>query len=375
VTTQAPSAVKNARLPEEEEPSTSPVRLRRPIPAARRQPGEDVAPRALEDPDAYDAEESITTRGPAVPVYEDDSVTALAPVTRPAPRTPGDAPSPAPDDGMDGTTRRVAKRESLPSVAPADGEVESITTRAPGHLTNMLRVIATPDDALDDEPPENKTAVMPNAPVKPAGGAPSTGAMRAARPIVSGSSGPAGARAAAIADFREPSSDSGLRVARAEPPSGDHASLSALMPGSMVHHHDQAMGAPLGGGDVRGRDASPAAFPIAEQGMGRGPARALHPSLREPDFGAPSKKPRYGLLVGLVAVLSFAIPLVLFLWLQQGALDASDVTPRAASEVLPDLVARGDSTRSKTTKVAPSATTQQHSGPPGGRGPWSPRRR
>lgn len=403
VTTQAPSAVKNARLPEQDdEPKTSPpARLSpppKPIPAAGRRPGDDAppftVPSVASDEDAYDADESVTTRGPAVPEYEDDSVTAQAPVARAAaPHTPialGVPPAlDTLDDGTDGTTKRVAKRAQVPAPG-ARGEAddadledaESITTQAPGHLTNMLRVIATPEDAIEgDDSAENKTAVMLGAPVKPVG-ASSAGALRAARPILTGSSGlPSGAHAAALADLREPSSDSGLRVARAEVPSGDHASLSALMSGPVALQPDHVGGTPSAHSDLRSiRDASPAAFANTEQAFNASPHPQGGPqsSLRELDFGASGKKPRYGLLVGLVAVLSFTIPLVLFLWLQQG-MAADDALPRTPSEVAPDLVGRGDSARPRATKGgAPTPSTPPSQAPANGggnRGPWFPRRR
>ena len=208
---------------------------------------------------------------------------------------------------------------------------------------------------------------MLNAPVKPMNAPSSGGSLRAARPLIAGSAGQAGsARAAAIADLREPSSDSGLRVARAEAQSGDHASLAMLMAaGPMMHHHERGSGALPAHGDIHGnRDAGPVAFGNAEHAFH---AHGGQPSLREIDFNPAGKKPRYGLLVGLVAVLSFAIPLILFLWLHQGA-DDDEMPPRSASEVAPDLVGRGDPTRVKATKPPPPPHTS-------GGGKWLPRRR
>lgn len=394
VTTQAPSAVKNARLPEQDdEPKTSPpARLSpasKPIPAAGRRPGEDP-PYTLPTPavggdDAYDADESVTTRGPAVVGYEDDSVTAQAPVARPrAPQTPIALGMPPTFD--DGATKKPPNRGQLGGPMPTarlpseheSEETESITTEAPGHLTNMLRVIATPEEPLAalelDDFAENKTAVMLGAPVKPAG-APSAGSIRAGRPMLTGSHGPGGARAAALADLREPTSDSGLRVARAEMPSGDHASPSALMAGPGVHPSDRRSGAQPA--DLRHlRDASPAAFASTEQAFNTPGSPVQQPGMREYDFGATVNKPRYGLLVGLVAALSFTIPLVLFLWLQQAMVE--EVPPRTTSEVAPDLVARGDSARPRAIRGgAPSATPSAQTPPMnhGGRPPWFPRRR
>ncbi|MCW5833523.1 MAG: hypothetical protein KIS78_14060, partial [Labilithrix sp.] len=189
VTALTPSIV-SARLPEEDEPRTSPPgRLPPPTPAAGRRPGED-APRAAADDeeDAYDAEESITTRGPVVAEYEDDSVTAQAPVTRLTPLAPPALTRPPTFDA--GAAKSPPPREHAPApraVMPSESdEGESITAQAPGHLTNMLRVIATPDDTIEgDESAANKTAVMLNAPVKPMHA--TSGSLRAARPVVSGS--------------------------------------------------------------------------------------------------------------------------------------------------------------------------------------------
>ncbi|MBX3206101.1 MAG: hypothetical protein KF764_13600 [Labilithrix sp.] len=381
VTTQTPSAVLHALLPEDEPRKAPPGRPPQPIPAAGRRPGEDapyaVASAAAEDEDAYDAEESVTTRGPVLAGYDDDdSVTAQAPVTRPnalAPLAPAALAQPPTIDDRGGSSKKPQpKRQEHAPRAPAESdpdEVESITAQAPGHLTNMLRVIASPDDAIeDDEPPDNKTAVMLNAPVKPMHS--TSGSLRAARPVMSGAGQSGSARAAAIADLREPSSDSGLRVARAEAPSGDHASQNAMMAAGPMMHGERGSGAQPAFGDLRtNRDVPPSAFANTEQAFH--PPHGAHPQgMREFDFNGAGKKPRYGLLVGLVALLSFAIPLVLFLWLHQDSVDESP--PRSASEVTPDLVGRADTPRVRAPKSVPPAAS---SAPRGGRAPWFPRRR
>lgn len=406
VTALTPSVV-SARLPEEDEPRTSPPgRLPPPTPAAGRRPGEDppaAARSAAEDDeeDAYDAEESVTTRGPVVADYEDDSVTAQAPVTlltSPTPLALALPPSLLDGGGKAATTRDggagkaasllaggagkpPSPRDRAPAArAPLSSETdegESITAQAPGHLTNMLRVIASPDDAIEgDESADNKTAVMLNAPVKPLHA--TSASLRAARPVASGAGQSGSARAAAIADLREPSSDSGLRVARAEAPSGDHVSFGA-MPAGAMQHHERASGPHPAFGDLRtNRDRSPGAFANTEQAFhashGPLPHPGAHPhAMRDVDFDGAGKMPRYGLLVGLVAILSFAIPLVLFLWLHQ---DADDAQPRSATEVSSDLVERKDESRAKAPKGAPPAASS--SAPPpsnGGRGHSGPRRR
>lgn len=298
VTTRTPSALRNVRLPD---PTV----------------GDD-------DKDAYDADESVTTRGPAVADFEDDNVTAQGP--RPAPRAaiPLGARPTLPDEA-DAALKRAAERAH-----DFEEDIESVTTRAPGQLTNMLRVIATPEEPLEgDEPLDNKTAVMPGAPARasPSG---DVGALQRARSIAAGSGG---ARGAALAELREPSSDSGLRLARGDAPSGDQAVM--VVPGVP----------PLS---------------IQTFNTRHGPL-----SPQELEFGAAVKRPRYGLLVVTVAIFSFAIPLALFLWLQQGMVE--DAPPRVAAEVEPDRVPRGDPARPRATKAPPpptSATTTSRGGRP-----------
>ncbi len=410
---QAASTTQEQAAPDEDdEPKTSPP-LAAPIPAAGRRPSDPGDFYANSD----DSEDSVTTRGPALnpEEYEDDSVTAQGPVTRaPTQQSPAllaalELP-PSLEEGTEGTTKKVAKRNQIipktllspaaPEELPADTEKGSITAEAPGPLTNMLRVIATPGDDSgsgaivkdDDLEEENKTAVMLGAPVKPGAPAGSSRGLRAATQLSSGSGGGGGARAAAIADLREPSSDSGLRVARAEEPSGDHASLDALF-GVNGAKHDSGVGPALvdhGSANMKSRDGSPSPFantekafppmnmpgsashiPVPGNGAAALDARASAHNL---DFAATLKKPRYGLLVGFVAVLSITIPLVLFLWLKSAGENAMARTP---SEVVSDPVPRGDPARAKGKPGASGAPSGSHSGRGGGSsggGGWSIRR-
>src|SRR5205085_11056208 len=114
-------------------------------------------------------------------------------------------------------TKRVRAKDSEKHAA--EDEQDSITAAAPGHLTNMLRVIASPtasdpgadDEDYDEDPLQAHTQVMLNAPVKPVHHGRRGGASAAAK--------------------LEPTSESGLRVANghdANGVTGDRASLGAL---------------------------------------------------------------------------------------------------------------------------------------------------
>jgi hypothetical protein len=358
VTTQAPSPVAGGRLPDEDEPETSPPMLAPPSPSAGRIAA--TAARGADGPkgDAYD-DESVATRGPVIGEY-DDSVTAQAPVTRASAQLPAALQHPPTFDETDGTTKRVAKHDQVPLApgldARADADPGSVTSEAPH--PNMVRVLSVPTTGLEGDPlddsAEVRTAVMIHAPPRPAGAAPS-GASRVARaPVIA--SGPLGGGLAAIADLRsdlrEPASDSGLRVARAEAPSGDHASLGAIMAGTALGPTERAdRGSGPGPVDSALREA-PRMNPYGSLDQAAfGPTRGPQPSQREPDF-AGGKKPRYGLVVGVVAVLSFAIPLLLFLWLHSNAV--IEVLPREPAEVAPDPVRRADTPRPKASSAKPA---------------------
>jgi hypothetical protein len=358
--------------PEPPEPPAPPAVLppprRAPVPAAGRPPPA-PAREALVD-DAYQADESVTTRAPVVSAYSDESVTALSPVVPPARRAPRALP-----DETDGTTKKVARRGRVRDEEP------SITPQASGHLTHMLRIIAAAEeplpavDPLEEDDAENRTALMAQAPEQPgrARSLPS-GPARAARPqVLSGR--PSGAsRAAAIADLRADvgevsSSDSGLRIAQAEAPSADHASA----PGPI--RVDPAGRPPSGGMPVN-------AFARTEYDVA--PPRLAEPvavaplPLRQIEFGSPIQKgPRYGLMVAVVAMLSFLIPVGLFLWLRPSEPDVPSPPP---SEVATDHVGRGDPPRARASASArPSAAPPPpppHVAPaPAPKGPWSTKRK
>jgi len=297
-------------------------------------------------PETYDEEESVTTQAPAVP-----SAVIDAAINK-APRGVADAML---DDGTDGTTQRVKKTREAARSSPADSEAESITTQAPGPLTNILRVIASgsspglDNDELptfaDDEPPENRTAVMANAPLKRvmaelASSSPLPAIRPTGGPLIHGAAAPR----------LEPSSESGLRVTRSA--EVERASLGAL---GLA-------------GDRNGRSSGvgPHANAIASDGsMGSPMDRAQmnadgvfpsQPSVHDVDLG---KGPRYGLLVAIVGVLSIAVPVTLFLVLHHSA-DGPAVagTPsEPASEIEKHDGTRVKAVRGKNGQMtAPSAS-------------------
>lgn len=411
VTTQAPSAVVGGRLPEEEqdEPKTSPpLRMPPPIPAAGRSPFDEPPIRSAaatqakaeeDDDDAYNVEDSVTTRGPAIPDFRlDDSVTADSPVVDHPPESSGRWPSPvgarvatmsqalgippknaaglppAIEDGTEGTTNRFAGQQG-PHTSPSPGAAAAnkkapprpaATLASPAALNLPPKVGAAADEDEDDLHEDNRTAVMLGAPVKPNG---PSGSARAARPQMAGgmthlSAGVA--RAQAPAD--KASSESGLRVAPHEqhqppppPPTDERASLGAMMAGALHANHANQASQDRGSGVAPREYPSqplpllqphqvqhhypasepnlalgatiPATSPLMAQQMGTALPMSQMPQMQQYDFASTIKKPRYGLLVGLVALLSFAIPLVLFLWLHQ---NAQEPYIRAPAEVASD---------------------------------------
>lgn len=358
----------------------------------------ETSPRAAPRPAAgsdYEPEDSITTRGPAVDYADegDDSVTAQAPLV---PKkliaevvAQGGKIVPLPDaieDGTEGTTQRVRKSKlDAASASPADEEAESITTQAPGPLTNMLRVIASDarpssagddeDEAYDDDLPENRTAVMANAPMRLAaegvvaesagGGGPGVaGGIRPTGPVLPmpqpHDGRGQGARAVAAPQL-QPSSESGLRVAR--PNTGEErASLGVL------GVHDGARNSGIS------RSASPTggSGPHAMSGGLHDPPYGPSPlSLHDVDLG---KGPRYGLIVAIVALISVAVPVTLYVVLSSPRGDEGPVATPA--EVVKDFQ-KHDGPRQKYDKSKPppaaasasASGSASHKGPPP-RGPF-----
>ena len=308
-----------------------------------------------------DEDESVTARGaPGAEPYVDDSITTQAPNVPPeilhAAIKAAEAAG-ALDDTSASSTQKV-KKPARTGSSPADEEAESITTQAPGLVTNMLRVIASgssPELAKgtaaapidDDDGPENRTAVMANAPLKRViADVESNARLPAIRPTGGPlSHGPMGAAAPRL----EPSSASGLRVARTGSGSNERASLGQLI-----------------SADARHSGALPASAALAEGGAqldsrGHGPAdmsmQNVQPSLHDVDL---NKGPSYGLLVAIVAMVSLAVPVILFVVLRHGS-DSDPVEIVAPSEPVSEIarpgLARGKAPRGKNgLTVVPSAT-------------------
>lgn len=329
-----------------------------------------------------DEDESVTTRARVGEPYEekDESVTTQAPAVPPsiieaairAPRGVANAMLDDGTDGTDGTTQRVKKTREADPASPADGEAESITTEAPGPLTNILRVIASgsspslgSDPALspldEDELPENRTAVMMNAPIKRViAEHASASALPAIRPtggpILHGPQGSAAPRL-------EPSSESGLRVARAG--GVDRASLGALGIVGDASAHPNARNSGIGmAANALASDGSISApmdraHMSGEQGIFPG---QVQPSVHDVDLG---KGPRYGLLVAIVAVISIIVPVTLFVWLRHPTEELVPGVPtEPASEIEKHDGARVKAVRGRNGQmIAPPASASTSAGP------------
>jgi hypothetical protein len=365
-------------VPSTEEPATrpglgeSPTRPGAPDPETAerldvRRAIEAAANTYANEDDDDDDDESVTTRGRvAEPYEEDESVTTQAPavphsVIEAAIKAPKGILDATLDDGTGGTTQRVKTREAALS-SPADGESESITTQAPGPLTNILRVIASgsspelgSDPALplleDYEPPENRTAVMVNAPLKRIiEGLASASSLPAIRPTGGPMlHGPQGSAAPRL----EPSSESGLRVARAA--GVDRASLGALGIADASARHS-------GIGRTASALASDGSISAQMNGdLALFPAQA-QPSVHDVDLG---KGPRYGLLVAIVAVISVIVPVTLFVVLHHpGEPLVPGVPAEPASEVQKHDGTRIKAVRGKNGQmVAPSAIAAASAAP------------
>lgn len=251
--------------------------------------------------------------------YADDSVTTQAPLGTAALEAleTNDIPT------MDGLPKRddtdaTTQKKSKPPASPADGEPESVTAQAP-NLTNMLRVIASdrqsaiePDD--EDQLPENKTAVMAQAPMKQLK---QPGTLQGMGPVH-------------VPPRQQPTSESAMRVAVADPMQGDKASLGAIFGADM---HVSRASFDGGASDGRMRALAEPAFPP--------------PPLLHDEDGLPPRTPQYGLLVGVVAIISLAVPVTLYLYLSHASDDLGP--PRAPAQVAPDFVGHGEIARPKAS--------------------------
>jgi hypothetical protein len=294
---------------------------------------------STDDEDDED-DEGVTTRGPAAPPYDGDSVTALAPAVPPSRIEAALKASSGPlslDDTAGSTTKKVKTSRPPAMSSPADGEVESITTQAPGPLTNILRVLAADSNAdlddgsvarlaEDDEPLENRTAVMANAPLQQVI---SELASVSGLPPIRPTGGPLqyGPRGVAAPNL-VPSSESGLR-ARSPSGSDERGSLGMRAFGGDAHASGVARAALASDGSV-GLPLDPRPHTGAELAFLHG-QHAGQSGFHEVD---PGKGPRYGLLVGVVALISVLVPITLYFFLQRGA---DDAVPNVPAELEPGL--------------------------------------
>lgn len=261
VTAQAPAPV---RSPADDEPKTQPPVLSPASPA--RSP-------AASTVDDYDTDESVTGRAPAVPYDDDDSVTSGGPAV---PATPS-------------------------KLAPP-----------------RIRVLPT---LAEDEPPDNRTAVMANAPVKPF-------PLNRTVPMQG---------SAVVAAPGDPSSDSGLRIAPNQLDAAEKASVNVLLAGMPPPVHDTA--------------AYAATAPVFSP---------LDPASLAPAAPVPAKASSYALIVGVVAGASVAIPLVVYLALRGSApvVVPADVREPATFEHEPvGIVDEARTKAARTLPPAPSTTT------------------
>ena len=155
----------------------------------------------------------------------------------------------------------------------------------------------------------------------------------------------------AAAPRLEPSSESGLRVARS--PEVDRASLGALglagdrnarSSGVGMHAHALASDGSISGSRDRAMNAN-GVFPGHVQ-----------PSLHDVDLG---KGPRYGLLVAIVGVISIVVPVTLFYFLHQASEGSvpTGAPSEPASEIEKHDGARVKAVRGKNGQMtAPSAS-------------------
>jgi hypothetical protein len=326
------------------------------------------------DPNGYpndqDDDESVTTRarsGDAEP-YGEDSVTTQAPnvpldLIHAAIKAAEAANAAALDDTSADTTQKLRKPRTKAAPSPADEEAESITTQAPGHVTNMLRVIASgssPDLPTsknkpieeDDEGPENRTAVMAGAPLKRViQEVESNGRLPAIRPTGGPlSHGPMGAAAPRL----EPSSESGLRVARSGSGSNERASLGQLLASPDARNS---------GALVASMPIDPASLaPFDPRSLGPAEMGQLQPSLHDVNLG---KGPSYGLLVAIVAVISVVVPVTLYVVLRHGTESVTQAVPSEPStEIEKPGAPRGKSGRGKNgLTIVPSATAGASASP------------
>ena len=309
-----------------------------------------VTTRALVPEPFADDGDSVTTQAPA---FSDAQIAAAIA----GPRNVADATI---EDVTEGTTKKVRHphEQAVPPL-PGDGEGESITTQAPAPLTNLLRVIAadgTPENGVpsvaEDEPGENRTEVMANAPLQRvaadlvASAAASTASPPTGPGVTVPHSASTGARDASAPQLTA-SSEGGMKGPGTEgallAPSPQHASHGAagvqeVRPSGVP----SSVPTPTPRPDERPFAETEAAFPA-------------QPSVHDVDLG---RGPRYGLVVAIVAAVSFVVPVTLFVVLRGRPEElAVGVPSEAATELQQhDATPRGKFDRKALAAASASAS-------------------
>lgn len=289
-----------------------------PVGAVERDPETNRKPNAGASEAAYGDDESVTQFGSPVEAYGDDSVTAEGrPVARPKPI--------APADDAESLTKRKRER-ALPKLTSQEDEDSSIRATA---------VIASPLSAEERMPmAAPPPAVLPRSVI---------GGMRVGAGV-----------AASRAELFDTISDSGLRLSRDEFQTGERGTLGLEHP--PVPRPDAAFPGPPSLAAARlPRDLAPPAY-------GFDPAYA-HPNPNAPN--GPSRSTEggppagYDLRVIVVALVSFAVPFGLFLYLyylfeqSQG----SNETPREPGVITSEPTPRDDAPRGRAPK--PTSESQR----------------
>jgi hypothetical protein len=364
VTRDAPLPI--GQLPEQRGGMSSSVSARpaipKPVPAAGRRP--DEIARLYESDERLSDRDLFAKPPPAAGRRSDEIARPYESEDRLPDRRGYPKPLPAAGQGPETIARpyesdeRLSDRDTYESdesvttrglpVRDDYNDDDSVTALAPPHRAATLGHLPSLDEPADER--DNTTTAAAQPPVPPRVSPLYDGHDQNTTEIMTNAPASSGDEPLGSPSVHQ-TSDSSLRIAPSAVRSGDHVNLGIMMSaGSAVH-------------DVR----DPAQNPLGVTGPFQVYAdRPLDPSLHDFHFSGPPRKPRYGLLVIAVGFVSFAIPLLLFLWLHQTRLDGP--SPRFASQVVPDTVGRRDPTRAKATKPTPSNSASSIQSGGGGRG-------
>jgi hypothetical protein len=261
--------------------------------------------------DTYEADESVTRIAPPVDLG-DDSVTTDRPVAR-------------------------------PHAVPAGGDTESVTKRK----EDSTRPPRGTSASVDDDSGGRETAVMVTPHPPPAIRVDVTAPLYPApRPVLHVMRGGA-AVAEARAELPDSVTESVVSVTLEPLPATERVNMEALLAsGARLH-----------------RELSPGPIPTFDAPFethaepGPGFERLASGTVERRNYPTTRSSPlvRYDALVVVVALVSFAVPFGLFIYLY-GLLDHGSNEPPRAAEVAADPVSREDPLRTKALKAAPSAT-------------------